>query len=571
MRPLPHLLRSVGTPALGLAVLMMGAPAGAHETTTTTTSATTTSSTTTASTTPSTTSSTATSTTTEPGAATTTTTAGSAQDQGYTTAIEITFPTSPSAKFTDDYHNPRSGGRVHRATDLLAPKGTKLYAARAGTVCFITGYDKPAPSYGEMLTICGDDGRKYDYIHINNDTPGTDDAQGGPEFAFAPGLHRGGAVARGQWIGTMGDSGNAEGTTPHLHFEIEDPTITDPYGTNQRNPYNSLKAALARDDVPVEPGPPGLDPVVRVAGVDRVATAIALAARWPQAPAVILASGDRIPDSLAAGPLAAAANGPVLLNLGTRLDPRVAAELKRLRPTWIALVGGPVSISHETDADVRAALPAARVDRIFGADRFATAAAVARTVWASSSTTRSAVIALGDHPDPARAWPDALTAGWLGALTSRPVLLTSPTSAPASTLEALQGISSAVVVGGEAPVPASVFTRLDQTVGTLTRLAGADRYSTALQVAEAGLRSGATLTHLRVVTGRGPGDALAAGAAAADEKAVMILVDGLEQRTDMSLSYYLRPRSARIHSAAAIGGPQVMTDAAVHRLALRIT
>ena len=451
----------------------------------------------------------------------------------------------------------------------MGPKMTPLYAARAGTVCFITGYDAGEPSYGVMISICGDDGRKYDYIHMNNDTPGTDDASGGPEFAFAPGLTRGGSVARGQLIGLMGDSGNAEGTPPHLHFEIEDPSITDPYGTHQRNPYNSLVDALARDDVSTDPGRPW-DPVIRVGGADRVATAIALAARWQTAPAVVLASGDRVADSLAAGPLAASVDGPVLLNLGSRLDSRVATELARLRPSRIILVGGPISISNQTDADVRTAMSGARVDRIFGTDRFATAAAVAEAVWGADAG-RSAVIALGDHPDPARAWPDALTAGWLGALTGRPVLLTAPGVAPAPTVEALEGVGSALVVGGEAAVSAGVFARLDQAVGSLGRLAGADRYATAIQVAEAGLRAGAQITHLRVVTGRGPGDALAAGAAAADEGALMVLVDGLEQRTDLVMSYYLRPRAHLILSAAAIGGPKVMTDAAMARLARRIS
>lgn len=558
--------------SLALTGALQPLPAAAHETTTTTSSHDASTTTTSADSDATTTTTTTTDSDGSAGTTTTTASAGTSQtDSSYTEAIDITFPTEPSVKFSDDYHAPRSGGRVHRATDLLGPKGTKLYAARAGTVCFITGYDALAPSYGVMLTICGDDGRKYDYIHVNNDTPGTDDAQGGPEFAFAPGLHRGGQVDRGQWIAIMGDSGNAENTTPHLHFEIEDPAIVDPYGTNQRNPYNSLKAALERNDVPAEHGPPGLDAVVRLGGSDRVATAIQLSARWQQASAVVLASGDRIPDSLAAGPLAAVAKGPVLLNLGSRLDPRVASELRRLRPTWIVLVGGPTALSNQTDADVRAAVTTARVDRIFGTDRFATAAAVARTVWASTSSARSAVIALGDHADPARAWPDALTAGWLGALTHRPVLLTAPDSAPQATLDALKGLGSAVVVGGEAPVPVSVFSRLDQTVGTLTRLAGPDRYATAIKVAEAGLKTGATLTHVRAVTGRGPGDALAAGAAAADEKAVMVLVDGLEQRADIPMSYYLRPRSARIQSAVAIGGPEVMTDEAIARLALRIT
>lgn len=459
---------------------------------------------------------------------------------------------------------------MHKSTDLLGPKGTKLYAARAGTACFVTGYDAAPPAYGVMVTICGDDGRRYDYIHVNNDTPGTDDALGGPEFAFAPGLTRGGAVRRGQWIATMGDSGNAEAIASQLHFEIEDPSITDPYGTHQRNPYNSLRAALARNDVSTDSGMPW-DPVVRVGGTDRVATAIALAARWPQAAAVVLAAGDRVPDSLAAGPLAASLGGPVLLNLGNTLDGRVATEIDRLNPPRIVLVGGPVSISNQVDADVRAAAPGVRVDRVFGTDRFATAAAVASQVWGDARNGRGAVIALGDHPDPNRAWPDALTAGWLGALTGRPVLLTAPGSAPEATLDALDGVGAALVIGGEAAVPASVFTLLDEAVGSLGRVAGADRYATAIQVAEAGLKAGARVTHLRAVTGRGPGDALAAGAAAADEGALMILVDGLEQRADPVMGYYLRPRAHLILSAVAIGGPSVMTDAAMARLARRIS
>lgn len=551
----------------------MGPAAGAHTTSTTTSSSTTSSTTaaSTSSTSTSTTSST-TSTSTAPGSTTTTQgAAGGAQLDGpYSEPIEITFPTAPAAKFSNDYHAARSGGRVHKATDLLAPKGTPLYAARAGTVCFVTGYDAAPPDYGVMVSICGDDGRKYDYIHMNNDTPGTDDAQGGPEFAFAPGLIRGGAVSRGQWLGAMGDSGNAEGTAPHLHFEIEDPSITDPYGTHQINPYKSLLAALERNDVSTDAGQPW-EPVIRVAGSDRVATAIALAGRWPQAPALVLAAGDRVPDSLAAGPLAASLRGPVLLNLGPTLDSRVANEITRLRPERIVLVGGPLSISNQTDADVRAVAPAARVDRLFGADRFATAAAVALEVWRTTGGGRSAVVALGDHADPQRAWPDALTAGWLGALTGRPVLLTAPGSAPGATLEALDGVGPAVVIGGEAAVPATVFSAIDEAVGTLSRISGADRYATAIEVAKAGLAAGAEITHLRVVTGRGPGDALAAGAAAADEGALMVLVDGLDQRADLVMSYFLRPRAHLILSAAAIGGPRVMTDSAVARLIRRIS
>src|SRR5690606_32955657 len=111
------------------------------------------------------------------------------------------------------------------------------------------GLDGREPSYGYMVTVCGDDGREYHYIHLNNDSPGTDDGRGGPAGAYAPGIRPGVRVARGQWIGYLGDSGNAETTPPHLHFEIEDPRLGDArvrggrYRGDRINPYPSLVAA----------------------------------------------------------------------------------------------------------------------------------------------------------------------------------------------------------------------------------------------------------------------------------------------------------------------------------------
>src|SRR3546814_5724289 len=96
--------------------------------------------------------------------------------------------------------------------------------------------------HGYRRTVAGDDGRTYSYVHLNNDTPGTDDGRGTANQAYAPGVAQGKRVERGQHIAFMGDSGNAEATQAHLHFSITDSLITDPYGTNIRNPYASLKA-----------------------------------------------------------------------------------------------------------------------------------------------------------------------------------------------------------------------------------------------------------------------------------------------------------------------------------------
>lgn len=147
--------------------------------------------------------------------------------------IDIAFPVQGDVSFTDSFSEPRSGGRIHQATDILAPKMTPVLAAVDGRITFAPMTE---PSYGYMLTLDGDDGYTYNYIHLNNDTPGTDDSNGGVEHAYVDGIESGTRVERGEHIAWVGDSGNAESTVSHLHFEIYD-------GGTAINPYESLIAA----------------------------------------------------------------------------------------------------------------------------------------------------------------------------------------------------------------------------------------------------------------------------------------------------------------------------------------
>ncbi len=169
--------------------------------------------------------------------------------------IELTFPVAGPVTYTDTYDANRDGGRRrHQATDVFGVKGQPVLASVAGTICFAPGIDEPMPSYGYMLRICRGD-EVHSFIHLDNDTPGTDDGRGGHRAAYAPGIREGVAVARGQVIGYLGDSGNAEDTPPHLHYAIHDGSLVDPALTrapwrqHQRNPYPSLVAAQRRGDV----------------------------------------------------------------------------------------------------------------------------------------------------------------------------------------------------------------------------------------------------------------------------------------------------------------------------------
>jgi len=147
---------------------------------------------------------------------------------------DIEFPAVGDVSYQDDFGDPRSGGRTHEGVDIMGEKMMPLVSAVDGWVRYVT---VPEASWGYGLELEDADGWRYWYLHINNDTPGTDDGLGGEANAFAPGIYRGARVTRGQTVAYMGDSGNAERTGAHLHFEIHDPSDTPV------NPYESLRAA----------------------------------------------------------------------------------------------------------------------------------------------------------------------------------------------------------------------------------------------------------------------------------------------------------------------------------------
>src|SRR6186997_61058 len=143
----------------------------------------------------------------------------------------IVFPVLGEAEFSDDYGAPRSQG-AHEGIDILAPRHAYALAAEAGRVRFYTGSSRA----GCMLYLDGKSGTTYYYIHLNNDLGAGNDNRGGCKsgVTFPKGLKTGQRVKAGQLVGFVGDSGDANGIHPHLHFEVH------PHGGGSTNPYRRL-------------------------------------------------------------------------------------------------------------------------------------------------------------------------------------------------------------------------------------------------------------------------------------------------------------------------------------------
>ncbi len=164
----------------------------------------------------------------------------------------ITFPVIGAVSYSDDFGAPRVG-HTHEGNDLMGKKLMPLVATVDGTVAYV---NYPEGIWGYSIGLRDAEGYRYNYLHINNDNPGTDDGKGDGFFAYAPDMISGAPVIKGQLIGWMGDSGDAESTAPHLHFEIRAPdnTAMDPFMSLKEAPHivapASVRPALPKEILP---------------------------------------------------------------------------------------------------------------------------------------------------------------------------------------------------------------------------------------------------------------------------------------------------------------------------------
>jgi peptidoglycan hydrolase-like protein with peptidoglycan-binding domain len=162
-----------------------------------------------------------------------------AADLGEPVEYDLTFPLDGPHHFSDTFWASRSHG-FHEGQDIMADKMVPVVAVADGVVRLInwTASQSMNPSRCCTLVLRHDDGWESWYLHLNNDTLDTDDGEG---WGIVEGITPGTRVVAGQHIGWVGDSGNAESTASHVHFELRDASGTIV------NPYRALVAAGGND------------------------------------------------------------------------------------------------------------------------------------------------------------------------------------------------------------------------------------------------------------------------------------------------------------------------------------
>lgn len=124
------------------------------------------------------------------------------------------FPVQGRSQFADTWGAARDGGRTHQGTDIFAAQGTPVVAVDPGQA-----RKADDPKGGQVIYLYAVDGTRYYYAHLSG---------------YAGDFPR--AVRAGELLGYVGTTGNAQGTSPHLHFEIH------PGGMGAVNPFDALRS-----------------------------------------------------------------------------------------------------------------------------------------------------------------------------------------------------------------------------------------------------------------------------------------------------------------------------------------
>lgn len=262
-----------------------------------------------------------------------------------------------------------------------------------------------------------------------------------------------------------------------------------------------------------------LSEVERLFGPNRYSTSAAMAQEFDSADTVYISSGMNYPDALSAAPAAVRAGAPLLLTNPTALPAEIAAEITRLHPARIVILGGTGTVSAAVEATIEGLYSGKQVERIAGANRLDTSRRVSLDAYGDSGAP-TVFLATGAN------FPDALAAGPAASELDAPIVLVNGAASAldpetVSLLHTL-GTTRVYVLGGPTTVSEGIESSLRNLPGmTVSRLAGDNRYSTAVEINDE-VFTGASTAYL--ATGLSYPDALSGAALAGAQGAPLYTV-----------------------------------------------
>ncbi|WP_370325515.1 cell wall-binding repeat-containing protein [Euzebya sp.] len=305
------------------------------------------------------------------------------------------------------------------------------------------------------------------------------------------------------------------------------------------NPVFEIITAL--EEALGEGGAPGAVNAFQLEGDDAVSAAVAFSqATFPDgAAAAVVGREDLFADSMSSSGFQGVFDAPLLLTDSGDLDPRTGNELQRLGMDTVTILGGedaldPVVVNKLEIAGLE-------VVRVGGATRVETSTEAADLT--NGGATRAVLVRA--YPDPgepdSQAYADLLAAGPYAADSGWPVLMTTSAELHPAVAEELATFDEVTIIGGTGAIAASVADELEGMGLTVDRIAGDNRFATAVAIAEErGFTSSADADQIVLAESGGRDDVWAPGFAAtsyADQNTAPVLLSDGELLPQETLAF----------------------------------
>lgn len=252
----------------------------------------------------------------------------------------------------------------------------------------------------------------------------------------------------------------------------------------------------------------------RIAGQNRYKNAAELSkSGWNSASTVILTNGEKFTDSLTGSPLASLHNAPILLTRADRLPSETLAEIIRLKPNEVIILGGELSVSNAVLETLSRNGFATK--RIGGQNRYLLAENIAKEVMEKEGMNRDAFLVSGE------VYSDAMSIASVAASKRLPIFLTKNNVLHQTVIDAIPHVNSWTIIGGHLTINQEVQNKMDELGAKTRRIDGRSRYDVNQNVIN---HYGASGDHMYVASGEHFSDATPASVLAARNKSSVLLV-----------------------------------------------